>query len=64
MKFYNRKEELKELTAIYNQTSQGGRITVLTGRRRVGKTLPATEFVRRKPHLHLFISKKLGTASV
>jgi AAA+ ATPase superfamily predicted ATPase len=58
MKFYNRKEELKELTAIYNQTSQGGRMTVLTGRRRVGKTLLATEFVRRKPHLYLFISKK------
>ncbi|MBN2511473.1 MAG: ATP-binding protein [Sedimentisphaerales bacterium] len=58
MKFCNRKEKLKELTAIYNQTSQGGWMTVLSGRRRVGKTVLATEFVRRTSHLCLFLSKK------
>ena len=41
MKFYNRESELKELATLYEQANSGGRMTVLTGRRRVGKTLLA-----------------------
>lgn len=36
MKFYNRESELSELATLYDQASATGRMTVLTGRRRVG----------------------------
>lgn len=58
MKFYNRKEELKVLQTLYVQCSTQGKMTVLTGRRRVGKTLLATEFVQKHPHIYLFVSRK------
>jgi hypothetical protein len=37
MKFYNRKNELAELTKLYDQANTAARLTVITGRRRVGK---------------------------
>jgi uncharacterized protein len=58
MKFYNRKNELSVLQTLYRQSTRGGRMTVLTGRRRVGKTMLATEFARRHKYIYLFISKK------
>ncbi len=40
MKFYGREKELETLDGIYNQCVKSyGKITVLTGRRRIGKTL-------------------------
>ena len=42
MKFYDRTMELKELTALFNAAAS--RMVVLTGRRRVGKTILALEF--------------------
>ncbi|MCP4155591.1 MAG: ATP-binding protein [bacterium] len=58
MKFYNREQELKTLTELYNQSTESGRMTVLTGRRRVGKTLLALQFTASHKSLYLFISKK------
>jgi len=58
MKFYNRENELAELATLYDQASSVGRMTVLTGRRRVGKTLLALESVKNHKHLYLFVSKK------
>ena len=58
MKFYNRQEELKELRVMYRQCTEQGKMTVLTGRRRVGKTLLANEFVKKQPHIYLFVSRK------
>lgn len=58
MKFYNRKSELELFNKIYNQTAKYGRFTVLTGRRRVGKTMFAREFCKDKNNLYFFISKK------
>ena len=58
MKFYDREEELKELENLYSQTEESGRMTVLTGRRRVGKTLLSLEFARKHKYIYLFISKK------
>ncbi|MBC8391256.1 MAG: ATP-binding protein [Deltaproteobacteria bacterium] len=58
MKFYNRRWELKELRSLYRQCVNQGKMTVLTGRRRVGKTLLATEFAQKQPHIYLFISRK------
>ena len=59
MKFYNREKELNILESIFNQAKESyGKITVLTGRRRIGKTLLAKEFVKDKKSLYLFVSKK------
>ena len=58
MKFYNRTQEIKLLGQLKEQTADTARMTVLTGRRRVGKTKLALEFARDHKHLYLFIAKK------
>lgn len=59
MKFYNREQELKTLNKIFTQCKESyGKITVLTGRRRIGKTLLAKKYAENKDHLYLFTSKK------
>lgn len=58
MKFYNRVDELRELAVLCEQADTCGRMTVLTGRRRVGKTVLALESARSSKHLYLFVSKK------
>ena len=58
MKFYNRAKELAELEKLYEQASESARMTVITGRRRVGKTMLALEFAKSRRHLYLFVSKK------
>lgn len=59
MKFYNREQELNTLNDIYKQCRDTyGKITVLTGRRRIGKTLLAKKYAEDKDHLYLFTSKK------
>ncbi len=58
MKFYNRKNELAELSKLYDQAAKSARLTVITGRRRVGKTMLALEFTQKHKHLYLFVSKK------
>ena len=52
------KNELSELRTLYNQSATQGRMTVLTGRRRVGKTMLAIEFAHKYKNIYLFISKK------
>lgn len=58
MRFYDRRQELAELNRLMRQTKGGSRMAVLTGRRRVGKTLLSLEFVKDKKHLYLFVAKK------
>ncbi len=58
IKFYDREKELGELDTLFSQTKENGRIAVLTGRRRVGKTLLSLEFARKHKYIYLFISKK------
>jgi AAA+ ATPase superfamily predicted ATPase len=58
MKFYNRERELAELQKLYKQTASQARMTVITGRRRVGKTSLALEFIKDHKYLYLFIAKK------
>ena len=58
MKFYNRENELEILEDIYSQSSEYGKLTVITGRRRVGKTLLAGKFAENKQQLYFFIAKK------
>lgn len=58
MRFYNRQRELAELNKLMGTVKGGSRMAVLTGRRRVGKTLLSLEFVKDKKHLYLFVVKK------
>jgi uncharacterized protein len=58
MKFYDRQQELTELNKLMGQGKGGSKMAVLTGRRRVGKTLLSLEFVKDKKHLYLFVAKK------
>jgi len=62
MKFYDRDEDLRSLEELYRQCEKGyGKISVITGRRRVGKTVLAKKFAETKNNLYLFISKKAET---
>src|SRR3989338_6931477 len=58
MKFYDREKELAELNKLLGQAKNTARMAVLTGRRRVGKTLLSLEFIGNQKYLYFFVSKK------
>ena len=58
MKFYDREQELNQLNTLLAQTKDASRMTVLIGRRRVGKILLALEFAKNHKFIYFFISKK------
>lgn len=58
MRFYNREPELVELQKLWKQSEARGTLAVLTGRRRLGKTLLATEFAKDLPFFYFFVEKK------
>ncbi len=58
MKFYDRTAKLNALETIDRQTDESGKMTVITGRRRVGKTMMALKFSENKRRLYFFVSKK------
>jgi len=58
MKFYDRQEELAALNGLMEGAKRGARMAVLTGRRRVGKTLLSLESVKGREHLYFFVAKK------
>jgi len=59
MKFYNRINELAELKRIKNLSFiEHSRMTVLTGRRRIGKTSLLMKSVEDELTVYLFVGKK------
>src|SRR5580704_17279809 len=50
MKFVGRKQEVNDLTELYN--AKESKMAVLYGRRRVGKSCLVNHFMRNKKHLH------------
>ena len=59
MKFYNRTNELSELQRIKKLSfSEHSRMTVLTGRRRIGKTSLLMKSVDNEPTVYLFVGRK------
>lgn len=60
MKFYNRTKEIEELRRIQQKAfSSRSRMTVITGRRRIGKTSLALRATRgEQPTVYLFVSRK------
>lgn len=58
MTFYYRENELEILNTLDKQAQISARMSVLIGRRRIGKTSLALEFVKDKPFVYLFVAKK------
>jgi AAA+ ATPase superfamily predicted ATPase len=58
MEFYGRQQELKLLEDSYKRIEKRAQMVVITGRRRMGKTLLSLHFAQNKPYLYLFVSKK------
>ena len=59
MKFYNRTSELAELRRIQNLSfNDHSRLTVVTGRRRIGKTSLIMKSVEGLPTVYLFVGRK------
>jgi len=59
MKFYNRSNELAELQRIKKLSFiEHSRMTVLTGRRRIGKTSLIMKSVEDEPTVYLFVGRK------
>lgn len=59
MKFYNRQHELTELERIQNLSfNDSSRLTVITGRRRIGKTSLIIKSTADTPTIYLFVGRK------
>ncbi len=61
MRFYDREKEQETLLNNWNQSAERGRLTVLIGRRRIGKTTLLTRsadgYNSHQPILYLYVSK-------
>ncbi len=58
MKFYDRKREIAVLREIEENSSQSAQMTVMVGRRRVGKTTLLKHAFEKTPILYFFVAKK------
>lgn len=58
MKFYNREKEIEVLKKADRLKSQKSIVTMLIGRRRVGKTTLALQNYSNEKVLYFFVSKK------
>jgi len=58
MQFYYRNTEMDVMNTLYDQVDSCARMVVLTGRRRIGKTLLSLKFVENKPFIYLYVAKK------
>lgn len=59
MKFYNRENELAELQRIQELSfEENSRLTVVTGRRRIGKTSLIMRVFEKTPTIYLFVGRK------
>ena len=58
MKFYNRETELEDLQNIYEMSQTESQMTVVTGRRRIGKTQLLLKSTQDYPTLYFFVLRK------
>ena len=58
IKFYGRESELEALNENLLLSKKSAQMSIILGRRRIGKTLLSLEFAKKSKHLYLFISKK------
>ena len=63
MKFYNRESEIAEMQRIKRLSfAEHSRMTVVTGRRRIGKTSLIMKSVEHEPTVYLFVGRKTEAA--
>jgi len=58
MDFYDREKELTKLSAIREQSLAHAQLTVITGRRRIGKTQLLLQATASQPTLYFFVARK------
>ena len=58
MKFFDRDNEISELRKIREMSRESARFTVLTGRRRVGKTELIKQAYLDEPFIYFYVSRK------
>ena len=58
MKFYNREQEIAFLQETRETAKKVARFTVVTGRRRIGKTTLVREAYKDKPFVYFFVARK------
>ena len=58
MRFYNREKEIAELLSIKSRSLKGAQMTVVTGRRRIGKTQLLLKATEGQPTLYFFVARK------
>lgn len=58
MRFFDREKEIKRLRDIENRSREVAQFTVITGRRRIGKTSLVLEAYNGEPYLYFFVSRK------
>ncbi|MCB5246651.1 MAG: ATP-binding protein [Candidatus Cloacimonetes bacterium] len=58
MRFYDRANELEALQKVHAQLQSSSRLSVITGRRRIGKTRLIRQFCLDRDNLYFFISRK------
>lgn len=58
MKFYNREIEIERLNVIRERSFDNAQMTVVTGRRRIGKTQLLLKATENQPTLYFFVARK------
>lgn len=58
MKFYNREKEVAYLRDVREKSHVHARFTVITGRRRVGKTQLVQQAMGDAPYLYFYVGRK------
>lgn len=58
MKFYDREKEIKILHDIEERSRKTAQFTVVTGRRRIGKTSLVRKAFEKTPYLHFIVSRR------
>ena len=58
MKFYNREKEISQLKEIQKLSLKDAQLTVVTGRRRIGKTHLLLHSTADQPTLYFFVARK------
>ena len=62
MRFYDREQEIKTLRDIRRASEHAAQFTVVTGRRRIGKTMLILKAYEDQPILYFFVSRKAEAA--
>ena len=58
MRFFDREQEFEKLREIEEMSHEVAQFTIITGRRRIGKTEMVKKFYENKPMLYFFVARK------